>query len=92
MNKEKRKKQTTYICIIYLICNIYCIYLICNIYCIYLICILYILYITYICRVKSEWLINRTSFIKYIVEPMWPLVLRITSLFEDAMVQYQVES
>ena len=54
------KKQTTYICIIYLICNIYCIYLI---------CILYILYIAYICRVKSEWYINRTSFTRYIVEP-----------------------
>ena len=37
-----KKKQTTYICILYLICNIYCIYLIYNIYCIYLICILYI--------------------------------------------------
>ena len=43
---EKRKKHTSYICIIYLMCNIYCIYLI---------CILYILYIACICRVKSEW-------------------------------------
>ena len=29
---KKEKKQTTYICIIYLICNIYCIYLICILY------------------------------------------------------------
>ena len=46
LGPEKRKKekmQTTYICIIYLICNIYCIYLI---------CILYILYIAYIYRAK----------------------------------------
>ena len=57
---EKRKKHTSYICIIYLISNIYCIYLI---------CILYILYIAYIYRVKSEWYINRTSFTTYIVEP-----------------------
>ena len=60
---EKRKKEkmhTAYICIIYLICNIYCLYLI---------CILYILYIAYICRVKSEWYMNRTSFTTYIVEP-----------------------
>ena len=42
----EKGKNTSYICIIYLICNIYCIYLI---------CILYILYIAYICRVKSEW-------------------------------------
>ena len=26
--KKEKKKETTYICIIYLICNIYCIYLI----------------------------------------------------------------
>ena len=57
---EKETKPTTYICIIYLICHIYCRYLI---------CILYILYIAYICRVKSEWYINRTSFTTYIVEP-----------------------
>ena len=38
-----KKKHTNYICIIYLICNIYCIYAI---------SILYILYIAYICRVK----------------------------------------
>ena len=57
----KKKKPTTYICIIYVICNIYCIYLI---------CILYIyIYIVYICSVKSEWYINRTSFTTYIVEP-----------------------
>ena len=60
LGPEKRKKHTYYICIIYLICNIYCIYLI---------CILYILYIAYICRVKSEWYINRTTFFTYIVEP-----------------------
>ena len=60
LGPEKRKKDTSYICIIYLICNIYCIYLI---------CILYILYIPNICRVKSEWYINRTSFTTYIVEP-----------------------
>ena len=53
----KEKKNTSYICIMYLICNIYCIYLI---------CILYILYIAYICSVKSEWYINRTSFTTYI--------------------------
>ena len=29
---KKEKKKTTYICIIYLICNIYCIYLICILY------------------------------------------------------------
>ena len=63
------KKHTSYICIIYLICNIYGRYPICNIYCIYLICILYILYIAHICRVKSEWYIKRTSFTTYIVEP-----------------------
>ena len=57
---KKEKKLTSYICIIYLICNIYCIYLI---------CILYILYIAYIYIVKSEWHINRTSFTTYIVEP-----------------------
>ena len=44
--KKEKKKHTSYICIIYLICNIYFKYLI---------CILYILYIAYICRVKSEW-------------------------------------
>ena len=55
-----KRKQTTYIGIIYLICNIYCIYLI---------FILYILYIAYIYRVKSEWYINRNSFTTYIVEP-----------------------
>ena len=54
---EKRKKHTSYICIIYLIRKRYCIYLI---------CILYIIYIAYICRVKSEWYINRTSFMIYI--------------------------
>ena len=53
----KKKKHTSYICIIYLLCNIYCIYLI---------CILYILYIAYICRVNSEWYIKRTSFTTYI--------------------------
>ena len=37
LGPEKGKKYTSYICIIYLICNIYCIYLIC------------ILYIAYIC-------------------------------------------
>ena len=51
------KKDTSSICIIYLICNRYFIYLI---------CILYILYIAYMCRVKSEWYINRTSFTTYI--------------------------
>ena len=70
LKKEKRKKQTTYICIIYLICKIYCIYII---------CILYIFYIAYICRGKSDWYINRTSFTTYIVEPKRPMVLRITS-------------
>ena len=60
LGPEKRKKHTSYICIIYHICNIYCIYLI---------CILYILYIAYICRIKSEWYINRTSFTRYIFEP-----------------------
>ena len=62
--RKKEKKQATYICIIYLICNIYCIYLI---------CILYILYIAYMCRVKSEWYINRTSFTRYIGEPTCPM-------------------
>ena len=56
---KQKKKHQYYICIIYLLCNIYCIDLI---------CILYILYIAYICRVKSEWYINRTSFTTYIVE------------------------
>ena len=60
-NEEKKKKKTTYLSIIYLICNLHCIYLI---------CILYILYIAYICRVKSEWYKNRTSFKTYIVETM----------------------
>ena len=54
------KKQTTYIGIIYLICDIYCIYFI---------CILYILYIACICRVKSEFYINKTSFTTSIVKP-----------------------
>ena len=57
---KKEKKHTSIICIIYLICNIYCIYLI---------CILYILNIAYKCRVKSVWYINRTTFTRYIVEP-----------------------
>ena len=56
----EKGKNTSFICIIYLIFNIYC-----N----YLICILYILYIAYICRIKSEWYINRTSFKIYFVEP-----------------------
>ena len=60
LGPEKRKKHISFICIIYLICNIYCIYLI---------CILYILYFAYICIVKSEWYIKRTSFTTYIVEP-----------------------
>ena len=80
---KKEKKPTTYICLIYLICNIYCIYLI---------CILYILYIAYICTIKSEWYINRTSFTTYIVEPMLPMMLRITSSYEDTLDQYQVGS
>ena len=29
---KKEKKHTSYICIIYLICNIYCLYLICILY------------------------------------------------------------
>ena len=60
LGPEKRKKHSSYIFILYLVCNMYCIYLI---------CILYILYIAYICRVKSGWYINRTSFTIYIVEP-----------------------
>ena len=41
-----------------------------NIYCIHLIYLLYIyIYIAYICRVKSEWYINRTSFTTYIGGP-----------------------
>ena len=35
---EREKKHTFYICIIYLICNIYCLYLICILY-IYIYCI-----------------------------------------------------
>ena len=77
------KKPTMYICIIYLICNIFCIYLI---------CILYILYIAYICRIKSECYLNRASFTRYIVEPTLPMMLRITSSYEDVLVQYQVGS
>ena len=38
LGHEKRKKDTSYICIIYLICNIYCLYLICILY-IYIYCI-----------------------------------------------------
>ena len=60
LRPEKRKKHTSFICIIYLICNIYCKYLI---------CIFFILYIAYICKVKSKWYINRTSLTTYIVEP-----------------------
>ena len=49
---KKEKKHTSYICIIYLICNINSLYII---------CILYVyIYIAYICGVKSEWYINRT--------------------------------
>ena len=44
LGPEKRKNIHSYICIVYLICNIYCIYLI---------SLLYILYIAYVCRVKS---------------------------------------
>ena len=32
LKKEKRKTHTSYKCIIYPICNIYCIYLICILY------------------------------------------------------------
>ena len=32
LKNQKEKKHTSYICIIYLICNIYCIYLICILY------------------------------------------------------------
>ena len=60
LGPEKDKKHTFYICVINLICNIYCIYLI---------CILYILNNAYICRFKSEWNINRTSFLTYIGLP-----------------------
>ena len=70
LGPQKGKKHTSYICIIYTICNIYCIYRL---------CILYILYIADICRVKSEWYINRTSFTTYIVEPTLPMVLQMTS-------------
>ena len=70
LGPEKRKKHSSYICIKYLICNIYCIYLI---------CISYTLHIAYICRVKSEWYMNRTSFATLIVEPTLPMVLRMTS-------------
>ena len=71
LGPEKEKKHSSYICIIYLICNIYCLYLI---------CILYIyIYIAYICKVESEWYINRTSFTTYIVEPTLPMLLRMTS-------------
>ena len=42
-------KDKSYVCIIYLIYNIY------------LLCILYNLYITYICKFKSVCYINRTS-------------------------------
>ena len=59
---KKEKKDTSYICIIYLICNIYCLYLICILY----IYIYIYIYIANICRVKSEWYINRTSFTTYI--------------------------
>ena len=60
LGPEKEKEHTAYICIINLICNIYCIYVI---------CILFILYNAYIGRVKSEWYINWTSFTTYILEP-----------------------
>ena len=42
--RKKEKKHTYYICIIYLICNIYCIYLICLLY-IYIYIYIYIAYI-----------------------------------------------
>ena len=57
---KNEKKKTTYICIIYLMCNIYCIYLIFILY-------IYILHIYG--RVKGEWYINMTSFTTYILEP-----------------------
>ena len=82
----KKKKPTTYICIIYLVCNIYCIYLL---------CILYILYIAYICRIKSEWYINRTLFTTYIVDKRDRWCYgghRLETRYEDALVQYQVGS
>ena len=37
------------------------------------------MYIANICRVKSEWYINRKSFTTYIVEPTCSMVLGITS-------------
>ena len=46
--EKKKKKHTSYICIIYLICNIYCIYLICILY------ILYAYYISYILHIYVE--------------------------------------
>ena len=51
------KKDTSYICIIYLLCYIYCIYLICILY------IFYILHIYVETKVRG---INRTSFTTYI--------------------------
>ena len=53
------------------------------VYVIYIVNILYsyyiYIYIAYICRVKGEWYIHRTSFTTYIVEPTCSMVLRITS-------------
>ena len=54
---KKEKKHTSYICIIYLICNIYCLYLICILYILYVIYIVYILYayyISYILHINVE--------------------------------------
>ena len=49
--------------------NIYVLYIFYVIYIVYILYAYYIyiyIYIAYICRVKSEWYINRTSFTTYI--------------------------
>ena len=50
--------------------NIYVLFILYVIYIVYILYAYYIyIYIAYICRVKSGWYINRTSFKTYIVEP-----------------------
>ena len=59
LNKEKKKKSIYLIHLLYILYVIYIVYIL-YVYSIYI-------YIAYICRVKSEWYINRTSFTTYIV-------------------------
>ena len=64
--------------LIYVLYILYVIYMVYILYKYYIYIYIYI-YIAYICRVKSEWYIIRTSFTTYIGKPTRPMVLRMTS-------------